>query len=927
MELCRGLITAAIRWCLGAVPAAMWLLLTSAGSSPAASAAVESPVRIEILDTESHVIAAPDQNSALMRLGLSIRVTNDSEESLRLQLTQFTLSRAGQVSEALSYPSPEPLKAVVLQPRTDVTGWVWYTLAEVPRGPPGMTLQWQRDDAEVQVSVDEHLRLASACEIVTLGPQKCLTVLRCRRRLDALSVWLLSESMQECAARGARRLVISIDRSATNRLVTDDVFQWLLQADEHADAAQLRVVPFPECPVRFLEIHLAGVQRAATRSGGRREGPALFATETLAVAAALDNVYRFLDVAQGLSDLGSDHPGVCEAALSGIIDRVALNQLRAIVDASGPGNLSQLRLLAAMLDRVPDPEVAQLAGELVLHPDRRVSDAAIRSLTRFAGADAVRVLCRLRDEHPAMQNRIAAAALESSDDRWTTLITDHTITLLRKLAGPEPDPNPEVAPPPPEIPVDPNAGTTYRRQNPLAGPPPEALDADIGVSSLIGPATLRQLLEGTDPLRIDELVSVGADVLNDLPMGNMQDDVAMFLAQHDRGTLTATLQNYIDRQLHGGPMSTTVGNLIHLYPDPRWTEELLSLAMQNESPRAGRPPAVQHALSCASSSQLQLFVDRFDQMDAVSRGVTLSHLASVGYPDWRTLADRVLSQEGADFNQGLDALHLNASEESIAILVRHLQDRLDRLNKESDSQGSVVDHCRRLVIKLALISHPEARRMLNRALGSGHPQIREQATNSLAGVARRSPAYTMLRGIPPLLREGMLDQAIRLADAALAADELFPDAWVARAQLRLRQGDMHAALQDLEAADRLSPESSEVHAVRAVTRIRQGAVDEGLQLIQELLQQAPHDAELKFAAACCYSRAAEVAGTNDDRRPEYVARAQELLKETISNRQIAFDRLLSDPDLQPLRDEPGWRAFMLDVSRTLPEELLPDFRE
>lgn len=866
-----------------------------------------SPIELTIEDTVAHVAPAPDRVSTVLRVALTVRVRNRSDQPVQVSPDQFSLHCGEHRAVSTSFSSPTPFRQTRLDPQASSVGSVWFTHHEVPEGEPQMQLVWQdgRSESVTHVSVDDHLRAESAMSVERLGPDGCLAVLRTRRRLDPLSVWLLSDHLGQTGAAGCRRLVISVRADNGDRMITDDVFQWLLQAGEHVPEEAIRAVPFEDCPAQFLDVHLAGVQRSADRRRGQRDGIGMHGSEASAVSAALRPVYRRVPVAQVLSDVTHEHPGVREAALTGAMDRLSIAEVRDLLNRITPDDDLTRRLIAEELYRLPDDRVLQLLVPLARHPAPDVADAAIRSLTRCTASETASVLRRLRDEHPHLRHRIAAAAIQSDDDRWVPLITDHAIAMLQALSVPDSDS--ESAPLPPDDPVDPNAGTSFSRgmrPPPVPDSPPDSGDRRGRLSSL------REVLEFTDPERLEEVLAVAAEVLPDLKNTAAQDDVAMFLVQHDHGQYSGRVKSWIADRLQQNRVTSTVGNLIQLYPNPEWTEHLLALSQDDALSASRRQQLVQHALRCASSSQLELFVDRFPELDIPSQGSVLTRLADANRPGWRSLADRVLATESGAFNQATEALHSDSSEASIAILIRHLQNRLDAINREPGVGGDRVVAAKTLIIKLALISHPESRRVLNRCLRSSHGEIRHQAMNSLSAVARRSPANSLLPQISELRRAGEYEQALEVANECVAADQLFAEGYLFRATVRLRLGDVTGALGDLQIADGLSPEDTGILVSIALARVRLGELDAGLELARSVLQMDPEDVFNQYNVACVFARAAEQPDVSPSVRGEFVARAFELLFDSVSPDEADLQHVLNDHDLAVLHDQPQWTDYV-----------------
>jgi tetratricopeptide (TPR) repeat protein len=874
----------------------------------------QAPLSIQIEDVECVFVSNGAVKPGTHRVGLLVKATNSSDSDVLLDRPQFRLHCAEALAINSKLASPLALQLRRLEPGRFLSAWIWFTHDQFPQGAPMMELEWQSGQSRVRVSVDEFLVAQSQYSSTVLGPQDSLLLIRGQRRLDALSVWQLANLLRETGNRRPRRLVIALDHRASNPVISDQVLRWLLRALETPRTEDVAPVPIPDCPADFLEIHLAGFRRSSSR-GGTVRGSAIrvHRTEDEAVAAALGELYRHSAPGTLLDGFHSAHPGIRKAILESAIDRLTITQIRKLLSDTVNKRDEVATMVAKGLYRVPDPDVFPLLLELALDPVPQVSEAAVRSLTMHPGSEAVLAVLDLWERRIDLRGQIITSAIQSRDDRWGRLITDHAISLLRQAAGSQTEVLGETAPLPPGHSIDPNGNTTFRDQNPL----------DVEYATSV-PATsrlqgqLQQVLGYSDPDRLQDVMSVACDVLPAVKSPGVQDVVAMFIVQHDRGNRASVIRAYIADRLERRLLSDPLGNLIYLYPDSRWTEQLLQMAESPKFSAKERGQTVHRALRCASSTQLNLFADAFDDFSTSLQGVILQQLAAAEHPQWRRLADNALARHHELFNTALEVLHNDGSEESITILHRQLQSRLDGLKDETDQQNA-SRLTEKLIIKVSLFSHPESRRLLNRCKRSSAENVRRQALSSLSAAARRSPANSSLENVRLLRRNGEYEAAMDKVNACIEADGLLPEAWLMRAALRLRNDEILTALSDLETANRLSPEEPGILSTIALATVRTGNVAEGLAMARQTLALDPHEESNQYNIACVYARAAESHDVTESLRSEYIRTAFRLLNGSTSTNFADPSHVLRDPDLRGLHDFDEWSAYVASV-RTAAEE-------
>jgi len=871
----------------------------------------QNPVSVDIRGVESMFVHSFGNTDRALRIGLQVRVTNRSTSDLLLRRTQFRLACDDGFATASSMNSPEALKQTALAPGRSVEGRVWFTARRFPRTPGAIQLLWQSDADEVATSVDEFVSRESQFLTTRIGPGNSLLLVSTKRQLDALSVHHLRQILQQVATPRPRRLVLAVREDAASREISDEVYRWFYQSLSTTQSESLTPLPFPESPLQFLAVHLAGFSNSRRRTVGNPGNTIrMLRTEEEAVAAALGNMYRHVPVADLLKDLKADHPGVRRAVTQHAIDRLTVSQIRRVLTevADSEERTATVKAIAAGLHKVADPAVFPLISELARDASPEVAAAGIRSLTLHPGAAALSATLEIWEERPDLHRQIIEGAIESQDDRWGRLISDHAISLLKQSVGHSGAEAAEIAPVPPEAIID-------RSQVP---PPPPDYPESIPDDQFHD--HLRKVLACSSPDRLPAVLAAACDALDAIRSPTVQVVVVMFIVEHDQGQYSPMIRQFLTARIQQDALTDSLGNLIYLYPDPRWTEPLLEISRNPQISASRSQQMVQRALRCSTTSQLDIFAREFDRFPTPSQALILQQLSGAQHPRWRELADFALAQRPPLFNTALDVLHTDGSEESITILHRQLIHYLKQVDADTDRSGT-VQSCNRLISKISLFSHPGSRKLLNHCTHSTVPEIRQQATNARNAAARRSPGHRAHLKVRELMTAGQWTAALTQCQQAVAADPLFAEAWLTRAQLLMRLDRPQEALQDYQLAAGLSPDDTRILSGMAIACIQTAQTETGIEIAEASLKLGATDAELHYETACLYGQISQMSGVSEQQQSDARERALSLLKEAVALGFWDAPRALMDARLASLRvhaDWPDTEAMLLRAEKQKP---------
>src|SRR5262249_2849592 len=141
------------------------------------------------------------------------------------------------------------------------------------------------------------------------------------------------------------------------------------------------------------------------------------------------------------------------------------------------------------------------------------------------------------------------------------------------------------------------------------------------------------------------------------------------------------------------------------------------------------------------------------------------------------------------------------------------------------------------------------------------------------------------------------------------------------ASTALRRGDRKAAADHYRESLRLREvlaKGNDTSALRDLmtTLARCGETARAIGLAQRLTQSLAHEAAVLFDVACCYAICQGLA-TEGTLREHYTAQALESLRQAVSHGYKDVVSLETEPDLDSLREQPNFQAFLAELRRRL----------
>ena len=128
-----------------------------------------------------------------------------------------------------------------------------------------------------------------------------------------------------------------------------------------------------------------------------------------------------------------------------------------------------------------------------------------------------------------------------------------------------------------------------------------------------------------------------------------------------------------------------------------------------------------------------------------------------------------------------------------------------------------------------------------RALGFGQASAPTDATAVGAGAVAGSNARGLTEGAKQGIKSGNLDRAVRDLTAAIRADPLYAEAYVARGQALFQLGETERAIVDLDEAVRLDPRNAVAIRARGMAQLYRGDEDAALADLSKAIQLAEAD--------------------------------------------------------------------------------------
>jgi hypothetical protein len=821
-------------------------------------------IRIEVRDVHGRLDVGLARNQTLLRVAILISAENTSAMPVLVSRPHFSLVSDQTVAQNTAPEETPMLDTGMLAPGESVEGWMAFAGLPFSGDVIPLTLKWE--PGQVEISLDEFLRRSCVASETSFGPQGCLKQLTISRRLDVFAAFAIAADLKQIFESGIQRIVLVPEATteATRRppVVMDEYLLWLSMMIDGADTTRA-TSPIPPLEASFRQIALAGFTLGPNRSFGfGRRQVAMFNSPDEAISAALAPVYRVVPVAEALTDLESELPGIRRAAMAGVVDRLTAEQSRVIIDRALSGTEGDQQLVASYLHLIPGPEPIRVLEQLVHSEKQSISSTAVRSLVASREETAGETIATLWTQpgtSTVIRSSILSAVVESADDRWLPLMKEFVTTELQS--------------PVESSPRDAETLTSVFQLLELRG--------DNSLCSLIRP----QLLEIKDTTK--------------------QDLFLRHLMECDADASRREISGLVNSRVEAGTVSDDVIEAIIQQPSQQFFAALLKQFGKGPTPSSER--LFQAMLSCASASQLNELIDGAESFPRETQVELLIYLNATHHEARYPLAARLIQKPGSQLGPVLQQLVEDGSDTAIAILCNQLTQQVESLEGTREASTEGQQHLQALMATVARLAHPECRRAINRLSVDPNDYVNTLASALSTELFRRSvSAYLYQSEEEPLRERGETEKADAVTDRRIEVDPFLAENYTHRASIRMHANRFEESMSDLLVARRLSPEDPEVESLISLVLVRQEKIREGLAAAEELVKAAPSNWVALYNAACSYSRATESSISSDEDRTQYADRAIELLQQTAKLKFDDYDHLLKDEDLVPLHNHEKW---------------------
>jgi len=914
---------------------------------------------VELLVRQMRVRSFSSLNSIRGQIEVQLSVSNRTEKSLELGQSDFKFTfdgKSGSVNVAITDPLLTGRKS--LPAGAQATGWIALNLQHPSPTEPKLLLSFQKDDLAASVSLNDALRETAKVSTTLIGPEDCLAVIRLKRSIDQMSIWLLHTEFHRLEKMGIQRVVIVPQaqgpNDGTHNGSVSAISTWLASASlAHADA-QVRTQPTVRSPVQFRELYAVQDSMRSSRTYGVISS-VFQPDEEHAIAVALRSVYDNVSVEQAMRDLNEKHVGVQRVAFESNVDRFTDDQLRLVVKQSAKESAAFQAMVAENLYRVASPFGVE-ALEMMVHSETAgVSKAAVGSLVKSASPAAAAALQKLWNEQqnsPTLIQQIVEAVIAAKDHRHANLLSEFAESQLDQFTGGKPE-DPAAIPKPDPTAEHPKAkssvSTTQRTV--VTSPDTRMLQSilnflreqnDVSFAEIAE----RRLLKIEDP-RVQDYVFAYVIAVSQSDLSELaRSYIALRLPEHDSGDDTdrqkSSTLNLTDRQRAdferrysargGSARSRITSHLISMvkkFPDQSYTPRLLELSDSRAVSSSIHRDAFQAALLCATDQQLQNVIDNFEGLDANHRRVLLTQLSTLRHPQFFELAEDCLQGDDSSVSGTLSILRNSQSPEAMALMLKKLES-LRMKAEEEFARNEKVDHTLQRMIGRFVDQigghshqyvHPEARRMMNRLRRSPIPALEEMARQSMirGNVFIPQPQRIRIAKAFDLQKEDKYDESRKIFEELLQDDPFYTVGYTALASLDLRDGEAKQAMEHLKIADAMNPEDVHTESMIALADIRLGNVKKGIAFAETLLESIPEESsslrtDTLYNTACTYGRAIE-AEKDETIRKKYESRGIELLLDCVNRKNGFSDRrhALADPDLNVFHEHAQWAAILKKI--------------
>ena len=883
----------------GRLVVATLLSMLACGLVPAPLVA-DDAVRLS-MDTPYLELSATESGDEVRWLSVFVTVSNQTDKEIRIP------PNAWQLRDARGTHGPAPFTEAFttqydLVDDDERVALEAFQLREVTVKPgkqervglffQPLAFDLRRPDLNLTLAIDKQqlatidlAQLAGDSLLLTsrrIGPARAIGLLKIDGELNSLNATGLVRELNKLSD-DERVLRFVIELNAETRVADNGVMAWLRQVATQTGLSELSNDRFPQLSSDILAVHLTESPSADDKNSSFDR----------LQAEHYDNVHPNPEAA-------------IEAAVIPLCERLPRETL--LAELRTGETVSRQVVLRYCGERLVDDDLPTILGFLTSeHESLRL--ASLETLRHFETPSAVAALTAAaasKDEETAIA---ALSAMTTSRygrvrNQLLELLNSSDMTLrqraTRALAQ---HPQPDWAP----------------RILELAGD----ADAEIRRSALIG------------------LIALGHPQLNELLRDGLKsnDDairqlsLRYLMSSHDSENERLAIDAVL-KQLETSPPSRAVTLFLKRVRDRRVTPQVRRW-LNSETPRVRRR-VVQIMLAAGEPSVLDELAREYASLGATEQTEILNALYNASSKDFWNLAPQSLhSKRGRLLEVTAELLRRDGSDRAVSLLSDSLNDETLAASKRA------LPVCQ----TLAAIATPAARGVLIKHVKDGPPTLKAASTAALQQLYARSPAVRYVFQGTQLLNPMNPRYNPTLArlhfNLAVETDPDHPESRIARADITLKavdpsQEELQAAREDLRAATRLDPSSSNALTCLGLTEVRLGAIESGIRIVEDQRERFNDDSLYHYNTACIYGRAIESLEARlklqsppsealQKTIEKYRAQAVRDLRQSIETGLDEHNRnwMRDDPDLETIRQSPEFEKLFEDeiVLPPIPAEL------
>ncbi|QDT65689.1 tetratricopeptide repeat protein [Calycomorphotria hydatis] len=366
---------------------------------------------------------------------------------------------------------------------------------------------------------------------------------------------------------------------------------------------------------------------------------------------------------------------------------------------------------------------------------------------------------------------------------------------------------------------------------------------------------------------------------------------------------------YTLKHLQKQPPTSDMQKIIHESRDPRFIEPLHQLF--NKQKPGSRGVLITHLGVIGDMNTANLLADNYSKMSNDEKVRALRTLSQLDSPRLLDIsAEAIESKNSSEAQTATRGLQTLGSPQAVDLLANALRE-----SKNASVWSSAAS-------ALANIGSPKARAVLLEVMNSAMKDKQRRVAMYYQQLQQRSPAMRLVVDASQSVTDQKWDRAEEIYTHAVEIDPLLSRAWSGRAHVRYQLEKFEDARDDYREALKTDPFNGIAITGLAIMTVQlDGDIETAISLVNEHEDHFSQDPLFAYNTACVYGVALKrFAGSQkeDEQLDEaveldYQNKALALLSKSIELGFSEIDWMKQDPDLELLRDLPGFQALTRDA--------------